>query len=134
MGNAQSGEEAVKEFVRLYCKKSKNGIVGKSDIKVAFKEYTSIYYPYFKDSPLAVCNYLQDSGYDTIHKKRINGSKNPIGVIMGIEFNSEKLKKDISLSKKSMNCETSEIEKEAFEDIWNELLSSGIEDTNIYNA
>ena len=122
--NAKSDDGAVKEFVRLYCKNSENGVVGKGDIKDAFKKYISAYYPTFTGSPLAVCNYLQDLGYDTTHKKRINGSQNPIGVIMKIEFNSDKFEKDISIANKAMNYEEPEIKKDEFNAAWAELLSS----------
>ncbi|MBE7060271.1 MAG: hypothetical protein E7389_05565 [Ruminococcaceae bacterium] len=127
VGDAQSDEDIAKEFVHLYCKKHKYGIIGKSDIKEAFKDYALLHYPHFKGSPLSVCNYLQDSGYDTKHKKRLNGSENPVGVIMGIEFDSEQFEKDIEATKKSGNYEKTELEKDAFYDIWEELLSSTIE-------
>ncbi len=125
--NAQSNEEVVKEFVRLYCKKNKNGIIGKSDLRNAFKEYANLYYPYFNISPLAVCNHLQNLGCDTAHKKRIDGKKNPVGVIIGAEFNSDKFETDISLAKNSISGEKPEIDEDAYEEVWLELLSSRIE-------
>lgn len=89
----RSDEAIVNSFIQQFCKTEPESFVSKSELRDAFFEYASIYYPYFKSSPIAVCNRLRDMGFDGKHKKRVDGCDNPVAVIRGIEFDRVKFKK-----------------------------------------
>lgn len=123
----RSDEAIVNSFIQQFCKTEPESFVSKSELRGAFDEYTAIYYPYFKSSPIAVCNRLRDMGYDDRHKKRVDGCDNPVSVMRGIEFDRVKFKKKTKFAIEPTEKLDVEKAKQASFDILSELSSAKID-------
>lgn len=123
----RSDEAIVNSFIQQFCKNEPESFVSKSELRDAFAEYASIYYPYFNSSPIAVCHRLRDMGFDGKHKKRVDGCDNPVAVIRGIEFDRVKFKKKTKFTIEPTKKSDEEKAEQAPFDILSELCSAKID-------
>lgn len=123
----RSDEAIVNSFIQQFCKTEPESFVSKIELRKAFAEYASIYYPYFNSSPIAVCNRLRDMGFDGKHKKRVDGFDNPVAVIRDIEFDRVKFKKKTKFTiEPTKKLDVEKAEQASF-DILSELSSAKID-------
>ena len=100
-------EKIINTFINNYCIFG-NYMVSKQNAKDAFRQYLNVFHPHSKLSPLALCYALRNMGYSINSKKRINGIKNPIAVIVGMQINIHRLKYDIDNYVQNSNAEQEE--------------------------
>lgn len=75
------------------------GLVSKADLRNWFAEYLKKTGDEKNFKSIEICNELKFRGYNVKSKKRINGEKNPIAVVKGIQFDYEKFRKFIDGNK-----------------------------------
>ena len=104
--NKFSEEEAINEFISLFCGLSRDLYTHKQTIKDAFSVFITEKYPHLNLSSLEVCKALRNRGCIINQKKRYKGLKNPVAIIKGVGFDVELFKKKMDTLEKHENAES----------------------------